>query len=80
MPTPSFDSLSAFLAMGGHGFYVWFSVILAVIAVFGNVLALRFARRRFLEAAKARVARDSQPHTPAAEAAAASLLDSEVRA
>ena len=80
MPEPSFDSLAAFIAMGGHGFYVWSSVLLAGLAVAGNVFALRRARRHFLEAARARVARDTEPASTAAGAAAASLLDSEVRA
>lgn len=80
MPTPSFDSLSAFIAMGGHGFYVWLSVALALLAVFGNLFALYRARHAFLLAAGERSARDAEPARPTAEAAAASLLDSEVSA
>ena len=37
--------LSAFLAMGGYGFYVWTSYLVAAIAVAVEVVAVR-ARKR----------------------------------
>lgn len=61
MPTPSFASLAEFLAMGGHGFYVWLSVALGIIMVVFNLLQLRIARQRFLAAARARNERRSEP-------------------
>ncbi|MEM1432426.1 MAG: heme exporter protein CcmD [Pseudomonadota bacterium] len=61
MPTPSFASFAEFLAMGGHGFYVWLSVALAIIIVLGNLLLLRIARQRFLAAARARIERRAEP-------------------
>ena len=34
----SFDNLSDFLAMGGHGLYVWSSFALGLLILIGNVL------------------------------------------
>lgn len=52
-----FDSIAALIAMDGHGFYVWFCVLLALIVVAGNVIILRRSRLRFLREAKGRLAR-----------------------
>lgn len=49
----SFDSIRDFLAMGGHGLYVWLAYGSAVIVVIANVLSVRFARRRFFRQARA---------------------------
>ena len=48
----SFDSFADFLAMGGHGLYVWLSYSVATIVVLANVFSVRIARRRFLQAAR----------------------------
>ncbi len=42
-----FDSFSAFLEMGGHGFYVWLSFGLTGLLIIGNVVHVRMARRNF---------------------------------
>lgn len=52
-----FDSLSAFLAMGGHGFYVWLSYALALAVVVYNIVAPLVRRRRFLAAQRGRLRR-----------------------
>lgn len=44
----SFDSWSEFVAMGGHGFYVWLSYSLSLAVVLMNVLSTRNSRRRYL--------------------------------
>ena len=49
----SFGSIGEFLAMGGHGLYVWLAYGSAAIVVAANVLSLRFARRRFFRQARA---------------------------
>jgi heme exporter protein D len=49
----NFDSISDFLAMGGHGLYVWLAYGSAVIVVIANVVSVRFARRRFFRQARA---------------------------
>ncbi|MEM1231783.1 MAG: heme exporter protein CcmD [Pseudomonadota bacterium] len=61
-----FDSLSAWLNMDGHGGYVWFCVLIAVVFFVGNVFALRLAQRRFLREAAAR-ARRAEPGGNAVE-------------
>ena len=45
----SFDSWSEFLAMGGHGLYVWLSYGLSLAVVLANVLVTRSSRRRYLQ-------------------------------
>jgi len=49
----SFDGIAEFLAMGGHGLYVWLAYGSAVIVVGINVLSVRIARRRFFRQARA---------------------------
>ena len=46
--TLNFDTWSEFVAMGGHGFYVWLSYALSVVVVLGNVFATRTSLRRYL--------------------------------
>ena len=48
----SFDSFSEFLAMGGHGLYVWLAYGAAAIVLAANVIGLSSARRRYLRDAK----------------------------
>jgi heme exporter protein D len=49
----SFDSFGEFLAMGGHGLYVWVSYAASVIIVLANVISVRRLRRRYLREARA---------------------------
>lgn len=78
MPASSFDNLAAFIAMDGHGFYVWLCVALALMVVATNVLLLRFARQRFLRGAAARARRRQAPATEAGVLeSAANLLEPE---
>lgn len=51
--TPQFDSLAAFLAMGGHGPFVWGAWGLSA----GVILALVFATNRSVRHWKTRLAR-----------------------
>jgi heme exporter protein D len=55
----SFDSLADFLAMGGHGLYVWLSYGAALLVVLYNVLSLRLARRRHIREATDRLRRNA---------------------
>lgn len=43
------DSLSAFMAMGGYGFYVWSAVALALLMVLGELCWLHHSQRRLLD-------------------------------
>ena len=49
----SFDSLTDFLAMGGHGLYVWLAYGSTILVVVANVLSVGFARRRYFRQARA---------------------------
>jgi heme exporter protein D len=42
-----FDSFSAFIEMGGHGFYVWLSFGLTGLLIIGNIAHVHVARRNF---------------------------------
>ncbi|MEM6708573.1 MAG: heme exporter protein CcmD [Pseudomonadota bacterium] len=76
MPEPNFATLAAFIDMDGHGFYVWLSVALALLAIGANWATLRAARRQFLADARARAqGGDALDRAPALEQAAATLLD-----
>lgn len=54
----SFDSFAEFLAMGGHGLYVWLAYGSTITVVLANVLSVRLARKRFLREAQALVRRN----------------------
>jgi heme exporter protein D len=58
--TLNFDTWGEFVAMGGHGFYVWLSYALSVIVVLGNVFATRSSRRRYLGEQRDQQLRDQQ--------------------
>jgi heme exporter protein D len=53
----NFDSLGEFVAMGGHGFYVWLSYALALGVVVFNIGWPLVRRRRFLAAQRGRLRR-----------------------
>ena len=49
----SFHTLHDFLAMGGHGLYVWLAYVSTIAVALANVLSVRFARRRYFRQARA---------------------------
>ena len=49
----SFESWSEFLAMGGHGLYVWLAYGASVLVVFANVVSVRRAWRRTVRESRA---------------------------
>ena len=49
MMTMQFDSLSAFLDMGGYGFFVWLSFAVTAIAMFAIWFESRLARKRVVK-------------------------------
>lgn len=57
----NFESLDAFIAMGGHGFYVWLSYALALAVVVYNIASPLLRRRRFLAAQRGRIRRGAGP-------------------
>lgn len=60
----SFDTLAEFLAMGGHGLYVWLSYGAAALVVGYNVLSVRLERRRVLRDARDRLRRHGARPAP----------------
>ena len=52
-----FNSLAAFLDMGGYGFFVWLSSGISALSIMLMVLYMRHARRSLIQAVKAQVAR-----------------------
>ena len=49
----SFQSFNEFLAMGGHGLYVWLAYGTTALVVLANVLGVRRARIRYFREAQA---------------------------
>jgi heme exporter protein D len=54
----SFDSIGSFLAMGGHGLYVWSAYGIGVVVIAANLIGPRLTRRRFFAAEGERARRD----------------------
>lgn len=56
----AFDSLSAFLTMGGYARYVWPAWGLAVLLIAGFTLWARFERRQLLQQLERRRRREAR--------------------
>jgi len=54
----SFNSVSEFLAMGGHGLYVWLSYGLGLVVVTANLILPKLSRNRLLAEQKRRLRRE----------------------
>ncbi|MBA4501032.1 heme exporter protein CcmD [Marinobacterium marinum] len=54
----SFNSFSEFLAMGGHGLYVWLSYGLGVAVLAANLIVPKLGRNRLLAEQKRRLRRE----------------------
>jgi len=52
-----FNSLAAFLDMGGYGFFVWLSYGISTLSVILMVLYIRYERRSLIQAVQAQLAR-----------------------
>ncbi|RTQ98579.1 heme exporter protein CcmD [Halomonas nitroreducens] len=60
----AFESLTAFLAMGGHGPYVWAAYGATVVLLLGVTLHARAERRRVLRDLRRRVRRERRQAAP----------------
>lgn len=69
----SFGSLPEFLAMGGHGLYVWLSYGAALLVVVLNAAWVRVSRRRTFREAADRMRRYSSSPPSAQETESSSL-------
>ena len=47
--TPYFKTFGDFLAMGGHGFYVWLCYAIAFLAVIGLIIYAKNERKQTLD-------------------------------
>lgn len=54
----SFDSFADFIAMGGHGIYVWSSYALGLAVLLANVLSPIMARKRLITDQLRRIRRE----------------------
>lgn len=54
----SFNSVSEFLAMGGHGLYVWLSYGLGAVLIAANLILPKLSRNRLLAEQKRRLRRE----------------------
>ncbi|MFT5721605.1 MAG: heme exporter protein D [Motiliproteus sp.] len=63
-----FDTFSDFIAMGGHGLYVWLAYAIALIIIVFNVLSPLLAKKQFMAAYKRRLRREQRSNeTPIKE-------------
>ncbi|KZZ44230.1 MAG: heme exporter protein CcmD [Saccharospirillaceae bacterium] len=53
-----FDSIAEFIAMGGHGFYVWLAYGLTAAIILFNVMAPVIARRKLIKEQSQRLRRE----------------------
>lgn len=53
-----FNSVSEFLAMGGHGLYVWLSYGLGLVVIIANLILPKLSRNRLLAEQKRRLRRE----------------------
>jgi heme exporter protein D len=54
----SFDSFADFLAMGGHGLYVWSSYAIGLIVLLANVVSPIMTRKRLITEQLRRIRRE----------------------
>ena len=59
-----FDSLSAALAMDGHGFYVWAVVVVSTVVIAGMLLVPILSSRRLLERQRQQQTETLEPAAP----------------
>lgn len=55
-----FSSFSEFIAMGGHGLYVWLSYSIALLVFIYNIVSVSMKRKRFFVDAKRRLKREKR--------------------
>jgi heme exporter protein D len=67
MPEFQFESLGDFLAMGGHGFYVWTAYLFFSVVMGWNLVQPLVDRRKVMKLLKARMARDANRSSGAGE-------------
>ena len=54
----SFDNFSDFLAMGGHGLYVWSSYAIGLVVLLANVISPMVTRKRLITEQLRRIRRE----------------------
>ena len=59
-----FESWQDFVAMGGHGLYVWLAFSAALVLLAANILMLRADRRNTLRLLGSRADQDDASPTP----------------
>ncbi len=56
----NFDSFSDFIAMGGHGFYVWLSYAIALLIVVINIVSPVLQKRKVFSDLARRLRREKK--------------------
>lgn len=57
----NFESFSDFIAMGGHGFYVWLSYAIALVIVVINIVSPVMQKKKVLTDLARRMRREKKP-------------------
>jgi heme exporter protein D len=56
----SFDSFSDFIAMGGHGFYVWLSYAIALVVIVINIVNPALQKKKVISDLVRRLRREKK--------------------
>ncbi|WP_286239933.1 heme exporter protein CcmD [Neptuniibacter halophilus] len=56
----SFDSFSDFIAMGGHGLYVWLSYAIALLVIVFNIVSPVLQRKKVISDLARRLRREKK--------------------
>jgi heme exporter protein D len=56
----NFDSFSDFIAMGGHGFYVWLSYAIALVVVVINIVNPALQKKKIVSDLVRRLRRENK--------------------
>lgn len=54
----AFDTLSEFINMGGHGFYVWLSYAIGAVVILFNVMSPILYRKKLVKENQRRLRRE----------------------
>ena len=59
-PLMHFDSFSAFLEMGGYGFFVWLSYGVSLLVVVAFIIYIKLDKRKLITEVRAQAARKAR--------------------
>lgn len=74
-----FDSVSEFVAMGGHGFFVWSAYAISALLIIGNIVLAARQQRQVRGEIQRRLRRERGPAQSAMENAEKNTVEGKVK-